>query len=44
MTYQCVSRWSPVTPPKVMWAMSAEVNPQDDVVIVPNLSVMALAH
>jgi UbiD family decarboxylase len=29
--------------PQVMWAMSAKVNPQDDVVIVPNLSVMALA-
>jgi 3-polyprenyl-4-hydroxybenzoate decarboxylase len=29
--------------PQVMWAMSAKVNPQDDVIIVPNLSVMALA-
>ncbi|MGH1553408.1 non-oxidative hydroxyarylic acid decarboxylases subunit D [Streptomyces sp. L7] len=27
--------------PQVMWAMSAKVNPQDDVVIVPNLSVMS---
>ncbi|MFG2920555.1 non-oxidative hydroxyarylic acid decarboxylases subunit C [Streptomyces sp. NPDC048305] len=29
--------------PQVMWAMSAKVNPAEDVVIVPNLSVMALA-
>ncbi|MFD7920789.1 non-oxidative hydroxyarylic acid decarboxylases subunit C [Streptomyces sp. NPDC059740] len=29
--------------PQVMWAMSAKVNPAEDVVILPNLSVMALA-
>jgi UbiD family decarboxylase len=29
--------------PQVMWAMSAKVNPKEDVVIIPNLSVMALA-
>ncbi|PPS69961.1 MULTISPECIES: non-oxidative hydroxyarylic acid decarboxylases subunit C [Streptomyces] len=29
--------------PQVMWAMSAKVNPQEDVVIIPNLSVVELA-
>lgn len=29
--------------PQVMWAMSCKVNPVDDVVIIPNLSVMELA-
>ncbi|WP_328316675.1 non-oxidative hydroxyarylic acid decarboxylases subunit C [Streptomyces sp. NBC_00388] len=29
--------------PQVMWAMSAKVNPKDDVVIIPNLSVLELA-
>jgi UbiD family decarboxylase len=29
--------------PQVMWAMSTKVNPADDVVVIPNLSVMALA-
>jgi 4-hydroxybenzoate decarboxylase len=29
--------------PQVMWAISTKVNPADDVVIIPNLSVMALA-
>ena len=29
--------------PQVMWAMSAKVNPSEDVVIIPNLSVLELA-
>ncbi|MGD3112830.1 non-oxidative hydroxyarylic acid decarboxylases subunit C [Streptomyces sp. YGL11-2] len=29
--------------PQVMWAMSCKVNPIDDVVVIPNLSVMELA-
>ncbi|MBO8197260.1 UbiD family decarboxylase [Streptomyces smyrnaeus] len=29
--------------PQVMWAMSAKVNPADDVVVIPNLSVVELA-
>ncbi|WP_328760463.1 non-oxidative hydroxyarylic acid decarboxylases subunit C [Streptomyces sp. NBC_00271] len=33
----------PFNLPQVMWAMSAKVNPKDDVVIIPNLSVMELA-
>ncbi|MCX4405376.1 MULTISPECIES: non-oxidative hydroxyarylic acid decarboxylases subunit C [unclassified Streptomyces] len=33
----------PFNLPQVMWAMSAKVNPGDDVVIIPNLSVMELA-
>lgn len=33
----------PFNLPQVMWAMSAKVNPKDDVVIIPNLSVLELA-
>lgn len=33
----------PFNLPQVMWAMSCKVNPQDDVAIIPNLSVMELA-
>lgn len=29
--------------PQVMWAQSAKVNPSDDVVVIPNLSVLELA-
>jgi UbiD family decarboxylase len=29
--------------PQVMWAMSSKVNPKDDVVVLPNLSVLELA-
>jgi UbiD family decarboxylase len=29
--------------PQVMWAMSSKVNPADDVVVLPNLSVVELA-
>ncbi|MFF0852939.1 non-oxidative hydroxyarylic acid decarboxylases subunit C [Streptomyces sp. NPDC003280] len=33
----------PFNLPQVMWAMSAKVNPKDDVVVIPNLSVLELA-
>lgn len=33
----------PFNLPQVMWAMSSKVNPKDDVVIIPNLSVLELA-
>ncbi|MEU5950742.1 non-oxidative hydroxyarylic acid decarboxylases subunit C [Streptomyces sp. NPDC047525] len=33
----------PFNLPQVMWAMSAKVNPADDVVVIPNLSVLELA-
>ncbi|GGV25683.1 phenolic acid decarboxylase subunit C [Streptomyces longisporoflavus] len=33
----------PFNLPQVMWAMSAKVNPRDDVVVIPNLSVLELA-
>ncbi|MFH9225303.1 non-oxidative hydroxyarylic acid decarboxylases subunit C [Streptomyces lydicus] len=33
----------PFNLPQVMWAMSAKVNPKDDVVVLPNLSVVELA-
>ncbi|WP_405564957.1 non-oxidative hydroxyarylic acid decarboxylases subunit C [Streptomyces sp. NBC_01180] len=33
----------PFNLPQVMWAMSAKTNPKDDVVIIPNLSVLELA-
>lgn len=33
----------PFNLPQVMWAMSSKVNPADDVVIIPNLSVVELA-
>ncbi|WP_327657868.1 non-oxidative hydroxyarylic acid decarboxylases subunit C [Streptomyces sp. NBC_00483] len=33
----------PFNLPQVMWAMSAKVNPKEDVVIIPNLSVLELA-
>ncbi|WP_329126264.1 non-oxidative hydroxyarylic acid decarboxylases subunit C [Streptomyces sp. NBC_01465] len=33
----------PFNLPQVLWAMSAKVNPKDDVVIIPNLSVLELA-
>ncbi|MEU0597432.1 non-oxidative vanillic acid decarboxylases subunit C [Streptomyces sp. NPDC006393] len=33
----------PFNLPQVMWAMSAKVNPKDDVVVIPNLSVVELA-
>ncbi|MGW0686183.1 non-oxidative hydroxyarylic acid decarboxylases subunit C [Streptomyces sp. NPDC002754] len=33
----------PFNLPQVMWSMSAKVNPKDDVVVIPNLSVLELA-
>ncbi|MFB6672967.1 non-oxidative vanillic acid decarboxylases subunit C [Streptomyces sp. NPDC056390] len=33
----------PFNLPQVMWAMSAKTNPKDDVVVIPNLSVLELA-
>ncbi|MCX5537665.1 non-oxidative hydroxyarylic acid decarboxylases subunit C [Streptomyces sp. NBC_00006] len=33
----------PFNLPQVMWAMSAKVNPKEDVLIIPNLSVLELA-
>ncbi|WP_405774178.1 non-oxidative hydroxyarylic acid decarboxylases subunit C [Streptomyces sp. NBC_00859] len=33
----------PFNLPQVLWAMSAKVNPKEDVVIIPNLSVLELA-
>ncbi|MFF7364430.1 non-oxidative hydroxyarylic acid decarboxylases subunit C [Streptomyces sp. NPDC008125] len=33
----------PFNLPQVLWSMSAKVNPKDDVVIIPNLSVLELA-
>ena len=33
----------PFNLPQVMWALSAKVNPPDDVVVIPNLSVLELA-